>query len=51
MENFYLGCDVSKGHADFVIIDSNKSIVVKNFKLDDTIDGHKQLFVFFQSLF
>jgi transposase len=43
MSNFYLGADVSKGYSDFVITDSSKAIVEKNFILDDTVDGHQQL--------
>lgn len=44
MNNFYLGCDVSKGHADFVIIDNQSKVVEKNFKLDDTPNGHETLY-------
>jgi len=43
MQAFYLGCDVSKGYADFVLIDSSKQIVIKNFQLDDTSGGHMKL--------
>ena len=43
METFYLGCDVSKGYADFVIINDKKEIVKKNFQLDDTSVGHNKL--------
>lgn len=43
MKNYYLGGDVSKGYCDFVILDKNKKIVLKNFQLDDTHTGHKQL--------
>lgn len=44
MKSFYLGIDVSKGYADFVIIDQLKKTVVKNFQLDDTFEGHSQLY-------
>lgn len=44
MNSFYLGCDVSKGYADFVIIDAKKNIVEPNFQLDDTFDGHNRLY-------
>ena len=44
MKTYYLGCDVSKGYADFVILDSNKKIVENNFQLDDTFNGHNQLY-------
>ena len=43
MKSFYLGVDVSKGYADFVIINQQKQPVVKNFQLDDTFDGHSRL--------
>ncbi|HYA13432.1 MAG TPA: hypothetical protein VEF33_03735 [Syntrophales bacterium] len=36
MQNYYLGSDVSKGYADFVILDAHKQIVEPNFQLDDT---------------
>jgi len=44
MKNYYLGCDVSKGYADFVILDSEKRIVENNFQLDDTFKGHNKLY-------
>jgi len=44
MQKYYLGCDVSKGYADFVILDSAKRIVENNFQLDDTFHGHNQLY-------
>ena len=43
MQSFYLGSDVSKGYADFVILDSTKQQVMKNFQLDDTFEGHCRL--------
>ena len=43
MQNFYLGCDVSKGYCDFVLIDSSKQAVIENFQLDDTSSGHMKL--------
>ena len=43
MKSFYLGIDVSKGYADFVIINQQKKTVVENFQLDDTFDGHSRL--------
>lgn len=43
MGKFYLGCDVSKGYADFVIIDQAKQVVESNFQLDDTRAGHQLL--------
>ena len=44
MKKYFLGCDVSKGYADFVILDSDKNIIEKNFQLDDTFNGHNQLY-------
>ena len=43
MKSFYMGIDVSKGYADFVIINQQKQPVVKGFQLDDTFDGHSHL--------
>lgn len=43
MNNFYLGCDVSKGYADFIIINEEKQTVLESFQLDDTTIGHDQL--------
>lgn len=44
MQQCYLGGDVSKGYADFVILDSQKRRIVENFQLDDTIAGHSALY-------
>jgi hypothetical protein len=44
MKPFYLGLDVSKGYADFMIVDSRKDPVIKGFQLDDTFDGHNCLY-------
>jgi len=44
MAKLYLGCDVSKGYADFIILDENKQIVEPYFQLDDTFEGHNKLF-------
>lgn len=44
MVNYFLGCDVSKGYCDFVILDEKFDIKQKNFQLDDTRKGHKTLF-------
>ena len=43
MKLFYLGCDVSKGYADFVIINDEKECVEENYQLDDTAEGHQKL--------
>jgi len=42
--SFYLGIDVSKGYADFCLLDSTKQVVEKPFQLDDTAEGHQQLY-------
>ena len=44
MKNLYLGCDASKGYADFVLINENHDIIEKNFQLDDCFDGHQKLY-------
>jgi transposase len=44
MEDFYLGIDVSKGYADFIILNSKKKPVIDNFQLDDTFNGHSRLY-------
>ena len=44
MNKYFLGCDVSKGYADFIILDSNKNIIEDNFQLDDTFNGHNNLY-------
>jgi len=36
MNNYYLGVDVSKGYADFVMLDDKKQPIEENFQLDDT---------------
>lgn len=43
MKSFYLGIDVSKGYADFMIIDEKKQTVIQNFQLDDTFSSHNRL--------
>ena len=49
MSNFYLGSDVSKGYADFIILNDQKEVSEKHFTLDDTAIGHQQLFQILQS--
>lgn len=44
MTSFYLGIDVSKGYADFVILNQLKQPVMQNFQLDDTFQGHSRLY-------
>ena len=43
-QNHYLGIDVSKGYADFIILDKNKKAVEDSFQIDDTFEGHNQLY-------
>ncbi len=47
----YLGIDVSKGYADFTILNKEKTIVEENFQLDDTFEGHQKLFNFLKTHF
>ena len=49
MPNFYLGGDVSKGYADFTLLDADKKMVESNFQLDDTSAGHHSLFRLLQN--
>ena len=44
MDKFYLAGDVSKGYTDFIILDQNKKVVESVFQLDDTYEGHNELF-------
>jgi transposase len=39
----YLGIDVSKGYADFFLMDSSKHSKEKSFQLDDNQKGHQEL--------
>jgi transposase len=40
----YLAGDVSKGYADWIILSEKKQVLHENFQLDDTHDGHCQLY-------
>ena len=51
MENYYMGIDVSKGYADFVILDAKKDVVEPNFQLDDTFSSHCKLFEILKRFF
>lgn len=44
MNNYYLGIDVSKGYADFMILNAKKQPIEICFQLDDTFDGHCHLY-------
>ena len=39
----YLGIDVSKGYADFLLLDENKQVMEESFQLQDTSDGRNGL--------
>ncbi len=47
----FLGIDVSKGYADFALLDESKQPILKPFQLDDTSDGHARLGEVIQDLF
>jgi len=47
----FMGIDVSKGYADFIILNKDKTIVEPNFQLDDTHNGHAELYELLYSLF
>lgn len=51
MQNFFLGIDVSKGYADFLLLDSKQQPVEASFQLDDTFDGHCRLYEFLKNFF
>jgi transposase len=40
MDEYFLAADVSKGYADFIILDNKKNVIEDNFRLDDTYQGH-----------
>lgn len=48
-QNIYLGIDVSKGYADFVLLDCTKQVLVEPFQLDDNRKGHQALEDFLKS--
>lgn len=39
----FIGCDISKGYADFIILDQEKNVLERCFRLDDTAQGHAAL--------
>jgi transposase len=47
-EAMYLGIDVSKGYADFFLMDSNKNAIERGFQLDDNHQGHEELLKYLQ---
>lgn len=42
----YLGIDVSKGYADFYLMDACKTSMEKSFQLDDNYHGHQELVMY-----
>ena len=44
MNQYFLGIDASKGYSDFVMLNEKKQPVIENFQLDDTFEGHAQLY-------
>lgn len=50
MALFFLGADVSKGYADFAILDEHRKPVLQNFQLDDTSKGHRHLLQIIEEL-
>jgi len=49
MSNYYLGIDVSKGYADFMMLDEQRQSVDKGFQLDDTAAGHLKLVAYLKA--
>ena len=39
----YLGCDVSKGYCDFILLGSGKEVLATTFILQDNKEGRDQL--------
>ena len=50
-EAYYLGIDVSKGYADFVMLDARKHCVQESFQLDDTFEGHRHLYRYLEKFY
>jgi len=51
MSKYYLGIDVSKGYADFIMLDEKKLTIEQSFQLDDTFVGHNKLYNFLRQFF
>ena len=51
MSNYYMGIDVSKGYADFIILDGAKQPIDAGFQLDDTARGHERLLAYLEDFF
>ncbi len=43
-KRIYLGIDVSKGHNDFLLLDSEKVNIMDSYQLDDTFESHAKLY-------
>ena len=43
-KRIYLGIDVSKGHDDFLLLDSEKVNIMDSYQLDDTFESHAKLY-------
>ena len=46
MTLYYLGIDVSKGYADFLLVNQKKEPADRPFQLDDTASGHDRLLAY-----
>lgn len=46
MSNYYLGIDVSKGYADFILLNDQKQPLDDGIQFDDTRAGHHKLLVY-----
>lgn len=51
MSDYFMGIDVSKGYADFIILDKRKQVCEEVFQLDDTFEGHHKLFGILEEFF
>ncbi len=50
MAHYFLGIDVSKGYADFKLLDEAQTPVGNGFQLDDTASGHEKLVAYLRNL-
>ena len=50
MKALYLGVDVSKGYADFFLVDQEKEVIEPCFRLDDNPEGHSILESFIREI-
>lgn len=47
----FLGIDVSKGYADFILLDEDKQVLEESFQLDDNKAGREKLSELFDPWF